>query len=316
MKWSASENALALRALVARNCKLFFRDKGTFLPSLLSPLILLFLFIAFLGNVYRDSIRSGVGSFPVTGAEVESIASGWLVSSLVAVCAVTVAFTANTIMVQDRAGGQADDLLVTPVPRPIVFFSYFLATYFVTAAICFVALGAGFVYMAIAGWHLSAGDLFLALGDTLLLVLFGTALSSIVCRFLRTHGAVVAIQATVSAAYGFLCGAYIPIGTMTGWLGNLICCLPATYGTVLLHAHLMGGAIGAVGGGDLPAAFTEGLKEGFDCVISPFGSTVPAWGCYLILALACLLLSAVFFGLSFVGSRRKGKRPARLDNPA
>ncbi len=307
--------ALSLRALVARNCKLFFRDKGTFLPSLLSPLILLFLFIAFLGNVYRDSIRSVLEGVSVTGAEVESIASGWLVSSLVAVCAVTVAFTANTIMVQDRAGGQADDIFVTPVPRPVVYFSYFLSTYLVTAAICFVALGAGFVYMTIAGWHLSAADFFLALADTLLLVFFGTALSSLVCRFLRTQGAVVAIQATVSAAYGFLCGAYIPIGNMAGWLGDLISCLPATYGTVLLHAHLMGGAIGAVGGG-LPPALIAGLEEGFDCTVSFFGHAVPEWGCYLVLALACMLLAAVFLGLCFAEKRgRRGRGGKRKKDP-
>ncbi len=44
--------------LIARNCKIFYKDKGLFFSSLIAPLILMFLFVAFLGNVYRDSLLS------------------------------------------------------------------------------------------------------------------------------------------------------------------------------------------------------------------------------------------------------------------
>ena len=46
-----------LKALIKRNTKLFFKDKGTFFTSLITPLILLFLYVCFLGNVYRDSFE-------------------------------------------------------------------------------------------------------------------------------------------------------------------------------------------------------------------------------------------------------------------
>ena len=254
-----------LRALVARNCKLYFKDKSVFFPSLISPLILLFLFIAFLGNVYRDSIRNVVEGYEISGKLVESIASGWLISSLLAVCAVTIAFTANIIMVQDRVGGQANDLYVTPTSRPVISLSYFISTYLVTATICFIALGAGFVYIAVAGWHLTAWDALGAIADTLLLILFGTALSSIVCRAIKSQGGVVAVQATVSAAYGFLCGAYMPLSNLTPWLRQLLMFLPGTYGTGLLHSHLMGSAIRAAAAEGIPAELIGGLASGFDC---------------------------------------------------
>ena len=64
-----------LSYLIARNCKVYFRDKGVFFTSLMAPLILLFLFVAFLGNVYRDSIRSVAQGFPLSDALVESIAA-------------------------------------------------------------------------------------------------------------------------------------------------------------------------------------------------------------------------------------------------
>ncbi len=286
-----------LSYLIARNCKVYFRDKGVFFVSLMAPLILLFLFVAFLGNVYRDSIRSVATGFALSDALVESIAAGWLISSLIAVCAVTIAFTANTIMVQDRVNGQASDILVSPVPRSLVALGYFLSTFFVTAIICFVSLLAGFLYIGIAGWHLTAADVFLTLADTLLLTLFGTALSSVVCHFLHSQGAVTGIQATVSAAYGFLCGAYMPIGSLAAGLKNAIMFLPGTYGTGLLHSHLMGSAVGEAGAGlpaDAAAQIVKGLRDGFDCNLYFFGNAVPAWTSYLVLAAAACLFIGLY----------------------
>ena len=46
-----------LKALVKRNTKLFFKDKGMFFTSLITPLILLVLYSTFLGNVYEDTFR-------------------------------------------------------------------------------------------------------------------------------------------------------------------------------------------------------------------------------------------------------------------
>ncbi len=295
---------LQLISLVKRNCKVFFKDKGVFFPSLLSPLILLFLFIAFLGNVYRDSVRSVAEGFELSGGLVESIASGWLVSSLVSVCAVTIAFTANTVMVQDKVSGVRDDFLVSPVSERTLALSYFIATYLVTALMCFVALGAGFIYMAAAGWHLSAPDFFLAVADLLLLILFGTALSSIICSFVRSQGGVTAIEATVSAAYGFICGAYMPLSSLTSWLRDLLMFLPGTYGTGLLHLHLMGGAIDAMAEEGIPYAVIEGMKRGFDCTLEFFGSAVPVWACYLVLAAAGAILLGVCVALNFRHGRK------------
>lgn len=292
-----------LRALIARNCKVFFKDKGLFLPSLIAPLILLFLFVAFLGNVYRDSIRSIVEGLEVSDSLVESVAAGWLLSTLLSVCAVTIAFTANTIMVQDKVMGQHSDILVSPVPRSTVALAYFLATYLSTLLFCLVALGAGFIYIGAAGWHLTAADLFLTLLDTLLLVFFGTAFSSLVCGFLHSQGAIAGVQAIVSSAYGFLCGAYMPLSSLTEWLRNLLMFLPGTYGTGLLHAHLMNGAIEEITQG-IPE-LAQGMKEGFDCILFFFDSEVPLYSCYLAIGIVTLLFVGLYVFLCAFRHRRK-----------
>ena len=49
-----------LGQLIRRDCKLFFKDKGLFFSSLISPLILLVLYATFLGRIYRDSFTSAL----------------------------------------------------------------------------------------------------------------------------------------------------------------------------------------------------------------------------------------------------------------
>ena len=49
-----------LSALVKRNTKLYFKDKGMFISSLITPIILLVLYSTFLKKVYDDSFRSAL----------------------------------------------------------------------------------------------------------------------------------------------------------------------------------------------------------------------------------------------------------------
>lgn len=87
-------------SLVSRNTKCYFKDKFTFFISLLNPLILLLLFATFLRNVYIESFTM---AFPegvsVDNTILEGIAGAWLLSSIIGVSSVTVAFCSNTIMI-------------------------------------------------------------------------------------------------------------------------------------------------------------------------------------------------------------------------
>ena len=284
---------MKLKNLIARNCKLFFKDKGLFFSSLIAPLVLFFLFVAFLGNVYRDSLKSVLDGAEIASRLVEGFAGGWLMSSLIAVCAVSISFTANMVMVQDKVTDRIADFAVSPVKQSSLALGYYLSTAIVTLMVCGVALVVGYVYLAIVGWYLTVWDVLLTLADTVLLVLFGTALSSVICRFLKSQGGITAVEVIVSAGYGFLCGAYMPISSLTPVLANIIMFLPGTYGTSLLHEHFMGGAIDAIGKATAPA-YADGIREGFDCSIEFFGNAVPEWVCFLVLVLTVALLVGLY----------------------
>ena len=103
-------------ALVKRNCKLFFKDRGAFLTALITPLILLVLYSTFLANVYRDSLRSAIPE-GITVAEklIDGTVGGQFIASLLAISCVTITFCVNLIMIVDRANGTVRDLTITPV---------------------------------------------------------------------------------------------------------------------------------------------------------------------------------------------------------
>ena len=105
-----------LGALTLRNMRLYFKDKGLFFVSLITPAVLLVLFVTFLGNIYKKSFLSALPPGLLSGESlVDATVGGQLISSLLAVSCVTVAFCSNILMVQDRANGTISDLTVTPV---------------------------------------------------------------------------------------------------------------------------------------------------------------------------------------------------------
>ena len=66
-------------------------------------------------------------------------------------------------------------------------------------------------YLLKMGWYMNAADVLWVLFDMILLVLFGSTLSSIISFPLTTQGQLSAVGTIVSAGYGFICGAYMPI---------------------------------------------------------------------------------------------------------
>lgn len=51
-----------LGALIRRNSKLYFKDKGMFFTSLITPMILLVLYVTFLSRTYEGSFRSALAA--------------------------------------------------------------------------------------------------------------------------------------------------------------------------------------------------------------------------------------------------------------
>ena len=278
-------------SLTKRNCKLFFRDKGMFFTSLITPAILLVLYVTFLAKVYKESFTSALpAAFALDDSLINGTVGGQLVSSLLAVCCVTVSFCSNLLMVQDKVSGARRDLTMSPVSKSTLALSYFTASALSTMLICFVALGVCLVYLAIVGWYMTVKDVLLLCVDVFILVLFGTALSSIVNCNLSTNGQASAIGTIVSAGYGFVCGAYMPISNFGDGLQKVLSFLPGTYGTALFRNHALRGVYAEMLSIGFPVEIVEGIKDSIDCNLYFLGEKVGIGSMYAVMILSLVVL--------------------------
>ena len=292
-----------IRSLIARNIKMFFKDKGLLFTSLITPLILLVLYATFLGNLYEDSFRQILTeiapNIKVSDSLINGCVGGQLFSSLLAVCTVTVTFCSNMLMVQDKVNGSINDLSITPVKGSQLAIGYYVSTFITTLIICLLATVACLIYISVIGWYITFGDILLILLDVFILVMFGTALSSIINYFLSSQGQISAVGSIVSSCYGFICGAYMPISQFSEGLQNIVAFLPGTYGTSLLRNHALRGVFAEMVSVGIPEKAIEGVKDSIDCNIYFFDNSVPISTMYIYLSGITALLVAIYVLMNF-----------------
>ena len=292
--------------LIKRNIKLFFKDKGMFFTALITPAILLVLYATFLGNVYRDSFVANIqNAGGLSDKLIDSLVASQLISSILAVSCVTVAFCSNFLMVQDKANGTVKDFRISPIKSSVISLSYYVATILSTLLICFSATAVCLIYLASVGFYMSVADVFLLILDVFLLVLFGTALSSVINFFLSSQGQISAVGTIVSSGYGFICGAYMPISSFSTGLQRVISFLPGTYGTSLVRYHSMRGGLAEMEKEGVPTEIIDELMNALDCNLYFFGHKVEPLVMYLILSGSVLILLGVYIALHALRKKEK-----------
>ncbi len=291
--------------MVKRNIKIFFKDKGVLFTSLITPIILLVLYATFLAKVYKSSFMSSLPEgFEVSEKLINGMVSGELFSSLLAVSCVTVAFCANMIMVTDKVTGARKDMLVSPVKKSVLAGSYYVGTLATTIIVSLVAMVASLIYVAITGWFLSFGDCMLLLVDIILLTMFGTALSSLINMFLHSQGQISAVGTIVSAGYGFICGAYMPISQFSDGLQKVIMFLPGTYGTSLLRNHALRGVFAEMSNSNFPPEVVEAVKDSVDCNLYFFDTKVSIGAMYAVLTISVAVIIGAYILLNGLNKKR------------
>lgn len=296
-------------SLIKRNVQMFFKDKATFFTSLCTPIILLVLYVTFLYNVYETSYLQALPAQFITDESlVSGLVGGQLISSLLAVSTVTVPFCANLFMVQDKVTGARNDFTIAPVKPQYLAFGYYAATVINGLIISLSALVIGLGYIAIIGWYLSVLDVLLLVVDVVVLVLFGTALSSLVCFALTTQGQLSAVGTIVSAGYGFVCGAYMPISSFSAGLRNALAFFPGTHGTSLLRNHALQGVYAEMGASGVPSEVVNSLKDMSDCNLYLSNSAIAPWVSYVALIGSVVVMVAAYVILNIWLAKRANKK--------
>jgi len=298
-------------SLISRNTKCYFKNKFTFFTSLITPLILFVLFATFLKNIYIESFENIAAEFEITIGKraLNGVTGAWLMSSILSVSSITVAFCSNIIMVEDKMNASINDINVSPIKRTTVAVSYFISNFFVTFIVIVTIMLIGHIYLARVGWYIPVSDVFMILVDCICGILFGTLLAGIVESFISSQGGISAVSTLVSSMYGFICGAYMPFSQFSEGLRNFLGLLPGTYGVGIMRNHYMNGYIDEIvkGATDPTVAdnLSKGLKDGFDANLYVFGNRIPLGAMYGILLGSCAVLLAVYIVIIILRNKNK-----------
>ena len=134
--------------------------------------------------------------------------------------------------------------------------------------------------------------------------MFGTALSSVIHYFLSSQGQISAVGTIISAGYGFICGAYMPISQFSDGLQKAIMFLPGTYGTSLIRNHAMRGVFEEMKNVGFPEEIVDGIKNSIDCNLYFFDSKVEISEMYLILICTVVALVGLYILINALNKKR------------
>ena len=291
-------------ALMDRNRKLFFKDKGMLFTSMITPVILIVLYATFLAKVFRDSFTAAISDMiMISDKLINGTVAAQLTASLMAVSCITVTFCVNLTMVQDKANGTRKDFNVAPVSKEKIYLGYFLSTVLNSLMVNGTALALCLLYILKMGWYMSASDVIFVILDMILLVLFGSTLSSIVSYPLKTQGQLSAVGTIVSAGYGFVCGAYMPISNFSSGLQKALSYLPGTYGTSLVKNHMLNGVYKEMADTGLPSEAVTVIRNTLDCNPVFRGHVVGVPQMYLIMAGSIVVFGAAYLLIIMIRER-------------
>lgn len=279
---SLTDQLYALSRLVRRNLKLFLKDKAAVFFSLLAPMIVLLLFLLFLGDMQVDTVAVFLDAAGVayTDKTVHAFVDSWMFAGVMGVACITVSFGANGVMVEDKQHGLLDDYTASPVRGWVVTAAYFIFNFIVTSLICLSVLFVSFIYLAAFGrFYMNAATAFALIGLTLVSALSATVITVFIASFFQSNNAFSAFSGILSAAVGFVIGAYMPLSMYPKAIQYIVLFVPGSYSAALYRSLFMQAPLDALCG-SVPA-MAEEIGKDFSMQMNFFGHTVPQgllWG--------------------------------------
>ena len=203
--------------LTKRNLLIFFKDKQSVIFSLMTSIIVFVLYLLFLRGTFVDAIQSAMKEAPgladlVQDKDVKMYANLTLLVGILGSALITVPFNCLTVVVRDKENKVDYDILSTPIRRWQVILSYFTAAVISAVVMTGIILTVGLLLLGTQGdLYMGAKEIAQAYGIVVLGSFSATALFMIVVLFFKSSSACGAFFSMVSAAAGFVIGAYIPI---------------------------------------------------------------------------------------------------------
>lgn len=265
--------------LTRRNLLVFFKDKTMVLFSMLTPLIILFLYMLFLRGTYLDMLENSAEALMsaglVTSTDLGALANGLLLTGIMGSALITIPYNSLVTLVNDRAAGIDVDVTATPVSRVQIILSYFTASALSAIIMTSVILGGGLIALQfVSPTYLTVKSILTLFGIVVIGAISATAIFMVFMLFLKSSSASGAFLGILSAGCGFVIGAYMPIASFSTTIQNLCHLFPATGVTILIRRYLLSDLLthvdGNIGGID-QGLFVSSIEDYFSFQAKLFG---------------------------------------------
>ena len=219
-------------AFTKRNVLLYFRDKAAVFFSLLAVIILIALYVLFLG----DLTSKGLPDFPSK----KPLLTSWFIAGILAVTSMSTTLASFGILVEDRANKRNMDFYASPISRAKLLGGYISSALFIGFFMCTFTFIVADIFLLLSGEALLAFDKTIMLvGAILLSVVSSGSMVLLMVSFFKTSNAFAAASTVVGTLLGFLAGIYIPIGTLPDYLQTIIKLFPVSHSAALFRQILM-----------------------------------------------------------------------------
>ena len=285
---------MTMWAFTKRNILLYFRDKVAVFFSLFAVLILIVLYIVFLGDLTAEAIPE----FPSK----EALLVTWFIAGILAVTSMTTTLGAFGILVEDRAHRRILDFYAAPIPRAKLVGGYIFSAIFVGILMCLVTFVIADIYLFSNGFGVFP---FRKTVEIIALIILSVCASGamvlFIVSFLRTSNAFSAVSMVIGTLLGFLAGIYIPIGNFPDYLQFIVKLFPVSHAAalfrqILMESYLVEAFINA------PA----GIKDAFELEMGVFYEVGDQWVSMLSSVIYLITTTIFFFVFSLVNMRRTG----------
>lgn len=234
---------------IKRNVLLFFKDWQSILFSLLTSIIVLVLYLLFLKGTFVSAIQSAMEQYPglasmVPQKDIDMFANLFLLSGILGSAMISVPFSCITVLVKDRANKVDYDILATPMKRGQIIFAYFVSAVLTSILLNSIILAVGLIGICLQGnMYLNISQVVKAFSIVALGSISASAIFMIIVLFFKTVSACEAFFGILSAASGFVIGAYIPISQFSNEVQTVCNLFPASQITIMLRNILLNGLL-------------------------------------------------------------------------
>lgn len=215
-----------------RNLKIFFRDRAAVFFSLLAVVIIIGLYVLFLGETITGDMQDIVGA--------RFLMDSWIMAGLLAVTSITTTMGAASVVVEDKAKGIFKDFHCSPLTRSSIVGGYMLSSISVGVIMSVIALIIAEIYiLANGGQLLQVGAMFKVLSLIILSTIASGSLVFFLVSFFRTQNAFAVSSTVVGTLVGFLMGIYVPISVLPSSVQMVIKVFPISHAAVLFRQVFM-----------------------------------------------------------------------------